>query len=283
MVALIGASLLLVDAGAVFFLHSVLRQNLELQLLNSVQNDARFFLRTGGVRGSDQLGRAVAIYGATGKRIATIGQTPAESPPLGLSQRGDALRDVVPVPGGYFLEQIGMETATRPVGILERVLALVTLAAILLAGVVAEGVARGLSGPLSALSAEAARISETGDLETHLPQDHGVQEIRSLTESLQRMLTRLSQMFGALEASEHRERALREMTLHDLRTPLATVLGTLELLASGRLGRAEAKEAAGLAQREASRLAVCERSCNRDPSRACKMGPPGNRVPGLGA
>ena len=46
------------------------------------------------------------------------------------------------------------------------------------------------------------------------------------------------------------------MTLHDLRTPLATVLGTLELLASGRLGRAEAKEAAGLAQREASRLAA---------------------------
>jgi two-component system OmpR family sensor kinase len=255
MVALVGASLLLVDTGAVFFLHSVLWQNLELQLVNSIENDARFFLRTGGVRGAGQAGKAIAIYNAGGQRVATIGATPTTVPPLGVSQHDAALRDVVTIPGGYFLEQIGLNGVTRPVGILEEVLALVTVAAMLLAAGVAEGVARSLTGPLSALSAEAARISDTGDLETHLPQDHGVQEIRSLAESLQRMLARLSQMFGALEASEHRERALREMTLHDLRTPLATVLGTLELLASGRLGRAEAKEAAGLAQLEASRLA----------------------------
>ncbi len=256
MVALVGASLLLVDIGAVYFLHSVLQQNLEGQLETSVQTEARLYLHSGAVRDRRALGESLAIYDGNGQRIATIGSTPLTAPPPGLSQAGAELRDVLIVPGGFFLDQVSTQTVSRPVGILEEVLALVTLAAVLLAALVAVGIARGLTAPLSALSAEAARISETGDLETHLPKDHGVREIRSLAEALQQMLRRLSQMFGALEASEQRERALREMTLHDLRTPLSTVLGTLELLASGRLKQNEAKEAAGLAQREASRLAL---------------------------
>ena len=256
MVALVGASLLLVDIGAVYFLHSVLQQNLEIQLETSAQADARFYLRTGAVRGRQEPGESIAIYDATGQRIAAIGSAPAKIPPPGLSQQGNSLRDVLPVPGGFFLEQVDASAVQRPVRILEEVLALVTLAAIVLAALVAEGIAHGLTAPLSALSSEAARISETGDLETHLPKDHGVREIRGLAEALQQMLGRLSQMFGALEASEQRERALREMTLHDLRTPLSTVLGTLELLASGRLKRDEAQEAAALAQREAVRLAT---------------------------
>ena len=256
MVALVGASLLLVDIGAVYFLHSVLQQNLEIQLETSAQADARFYLRTGAVRSQQEPGESIAIYDATGQRIAAIGSAPAKIPPPGLSQQGNSLRDVLPVPGGFFLEQVDASAVQRPVRILEEVLALVTLAAIVLAALVAEGIAHGLTAPLSALSSEAARISETGDLETHLPKDHGVREIRGLAEALQQMLGRLSQMFGALEASEQRERALREMTLHDLRTPLSTVLGTLELLSSGRLKSSEAQEAASLAQREATRLAT---------------------------
>lgn len=256
MAALVGASLLLVDIGAVYFLHMVLEQNLSLQLETSVQAEARFYLRTGAVQDRRSLGETLAIYNASGQRIATIGSTPPNTPPLGLSQQAGVLRDVVQVPGGFFLEQVDMGAVTRPVGILEDVLAIVTLVAVLLAALVAVAVARGLTAPLSALSAEAARISETGDLETHLPKDHGVREIRNLAEALQQMLLRLSQMFGALEASEQRERALREMTLHDLRTPLSTVLGTLELLSSGRLKQADAQEAAALAQREAARLAL---------------------------
>ncbi len=256
MVALVGASLLLVDFGAAYFLHSVLEQNLELQLVNAVQSDARFYLRTVGVRDGRAFGGSVAVYDPSGRRIASFGATPGESPPLGVSRQRGVLRDVVLIPGGLFLEQVAMDTVARPVGALEGVLAVVTLAAVLLAATVAVGIARSLAAPLSSLSAEAARISETGDLETHLPQHHGVREIRDLAMSLQRMLDRLGQMFGALEASEQRERALREMTLHDLRTPLSTVLGTLELLSSGRLKRDEAKEAAVLAQREAARLAA---------------------------
>ena len=255
MVALVGASLLLVDIGAVYFLHSVLQQNLSLQLENSAQTDIHFYLRTGAVRDRRALGETIAVYDQSGQRVATIGETPKTSPPPGVSELGQRLRSVTPIPGGYFLEQVDESTVTRPVAILEEVLALVTLAAVLLAALVAVGIARGLTAPLSELSQEAARISETGDLETHLPKDHGVLEIRDLAVALQQMLGRLGQMFGALEASEQRERALREMTLHDLRTPLSTVLGTLELLASGRLAPGAAKEAAGLAQREAARLA----------------------------
>ena len=256
MVALVGASLLLVDIGAVYFLHNVLETNLEVQLQTSAETEAHFYLRTGAVRDRRALGEDLAIYDANGERVATVGATPTAAPPPGLTRAGRELRDVLIVPGGYFLEQVSTNAVSGPVGILEEVLALVTLAAVLLAAVVAVGIARGLTSPLSELSAEAARISETGDLETHLPKDHGVREIRSLAEALQHMLKRLSQMFGALEASEQRERALREMTLHDLRTPLSTVLGTLELLASGRLRQDEAREAAGLAQREAARLAL---------------------------
>ncbi len=256
MVVLVGASLLLVDVGAVYFLHNVLLQNVEVHLQTSVQTEARFYLSTGAVRDRRDAGESVAIYDAGGQRVATVGATPLVAPPPGLSQTSKDLRDVLIVPGGYFLDQVSLQGVSRPVGVLEEVLALVTLAAVLLAALVSVAIARGLTAPLSALSAEAARISETGDLETHLPKDHGVREIRSLAEALQQMLSRLSQMFGALEGSEQRERALREMTLHDLRTPLSTVLGTLELLASGRLGSKEAKEAAALAQREASRLAL---------------------------
>lgn len=256
MVALVGASLLLADFGAVYFLRSVLVHNLQSQLMASARSTVGFYLHTGAVPDRLPLGESIAIYGPGGHRAFSVGDVPQSPPPLGVSQQSRSLRYTVPVPGGLFLEQINMTSVDRPVHILEGVLALVTLAAVLLAAIVAEGVARGLTAPLSSLSAEATRISETGDLETSLPTSHGVREIRDLAEALQQMLSRLGQMFGALEASEQRERALREMTLHDLRTPLSTVLGTLELLAGGRLKGNAAVEAAALAQREAARLAA---------------------------
>ncbi len=256
MVALVGASLLLAAFGAVYFLRSVLVHNLRSQLVASAHSTVGFYLHTGAVPARLPLGESIAIYGANGRRAFAIGSVPSAAPPLGLSQQARSLRYTVPVPGGLFLEEVNMTSVNRPVHVLEGVLALVTLAAVLLAGIVAQGVARGLTAPLSSLSAEATRISETGDLETSLPTDHSVREIRDLAEALQQMLDRLGQMFGALEASEQRERALREMTLHDLRTPLSTVLGTLELLAGGRLQGSAAVEAASLAQREAGRLAA---------------------------
>ncbi len=256
MVALVGASLLLADFGAVYFLRSVLVHNLRSQLMASTHSTVGFYLHTGAVPARLPLGESIAIYGLDGRRAFSIGAVPTKEPPLGLSQQARSLSYTVPVPGGVFLEEVNLTTVNRPVHILESVLALVTLAAVLLAAMVAEGIARGLTAPLSSLSAEAARISETGDLEPNLPTDHGVKEIRDLAEALRQMLLRLGQMFGALEASEQRERALREMTLHDLRTPLSTVLGTLELLAGGRLTGSAAVEAAALAQREAARLAA---------------------------
>jgi len=255
MVALVGASLLLADFGAVFFLRSVLVHNLRSQLVASAHATVGFYLHSGDVPARLPLGESIAIYAENGRRAFAIGPVPETPPPLGVSQQARSLRYTVMVPGGLFLEQVNLTSVTRPVRILESVLALVTLAAVLLAGIVADGVARGLTAPLSSLSREAQRISETGDLDVSLPTDHGVREIRNLAEALQQMLGRLGQMFGALEASEQRERALREMTLHDLRTPLSTVLGTLELLAGGRLKGGEAVEAAALAQREAARLA----------------------------
>ncbi len=270
MVALVGASLLLADLGAVYFLRSVLIHNLKAQLMVSTRATVGFYLHTGAVPARLPLGESIAIYTENGRRAYAVGTVPQKPPPLGVSQETRSLRYTVPVPGGYFLEQVNLASVTRPVHALEGVLALVTVAAVLLAGLMALGIARGLTAPLSALSAQAARISETGDLEISLPQDHGVLEIRDLAESLRRMLTRLGQTFSALEASEQRERALREMTLHDLRTPLSTVLGTLELLAGGRLQGDEALEAAALAQREAARLAarIRDLDANEGESRA---------------
>ena len=256
MVALVGASLLLVDLGAVFFLRGVLNDNLAGQLRSTAHSTAYLYWHTGAVPDRLPLGYSIAIYGADGRKEFNIGAAPDGVPPLGRSQGRGSLRYTEVVPGGYFMEQVSTSSADAPVRILEGVLAVVTLAAMLLAAIVAQRLARGLAAPIAALSAEAGRIGETGDLETSLPRHHGLREIHDLEEALQRMLGRLRQTFLALEASEQRERALREMTLHDLRTPLSTVLGTLELLAGGRLKPAEAKEAAALAQREAARLAT---------------------------
>ena len=269
MVALVGASLLLADFGAVYFLRSVLVHNLQRQLVASAHSTADFYLHTGAVPARLPLGESIAIYGDNGHRAFVVGSAPEKAPPLGVSQQARSLRYTVDVPGGYLFEAVNLTPVTRPVHVLEGVLALVTLAAVLLAAILADRVAHSLTAPLSSLSAEAARISETGDLETSLPKDHGVQEIRDLAVALQHMLERLGQMFGALEASEQRERALREMTLHDLRTPLSTVLGTLELLAGGRLTGSEAVEAAGLAQREAARLAARIRDLDATEGEAC--------------
>lgn len=257
MTALVGISLVLTDIGAVVFLRALLTRDLALTLTVEARSVYSEWLHTGRLPLILPAGRVAAIYGPGGQLIATSGgDAPDIPPPPGLSVTRRAIRYMIPLGfGGGILLTTGLQPINGPVERLEEVLLVVTALALLVAALLADRLARQIARPLMTLAQEAVRIRETSDLEAKMPEDLGVREIRDLGQAWNRMLRTLREIFHALEASEHRERTLREITAHDLRTPLTTILGSLELLQRGNLPPAAQMEALTLAHKEARRLA----------------------------
>jgi len=94
--------------------------------------------------------------------------------------------------------------------------------AVVLLLVAAIWIATLVARPLGRMAAFAADV-DTGDLDRRLANDRGPAEVRSLTDSLNRMLDRLQ---GAFE----REREFVADASHELRTPITVAQGELELL-----------------------------------------------------
>jgi signal transduction histidine kinase len=260
MAVLVGVSLLLAGVGSVVFLDAMLTRDLGTALHLEARTAAAEWLATGRLPERLPAGRVAAIYAPDGSLLASSGgDVPAYAPPLGLSRRGDELQYLMPLPppsGAFLLVEASLASVEAPVRRLEEALLVVIVAALAIAVGLATRVADSVAGPIARLASEVSRISETGDLEATVEEKaSGLAELEELTATFNRMLATLRDIFRALEASEQRERTLREMAAHDLRTPLATVLGSLELLARGQVEGPAAKEAAGLAYREAQRLA----------------------------
>lgn len=259
MAALVGLSLVLAGLGSVVFLHAMLTRDLGTALHLEARTAAAEWIATGRLPERLPAGRVAAIYAPDGSLLAASGgDVPAYAPPLGLSRRGGELQYLMPLPppsDAYLLVEASLASVEAPVRRLEEALLVVTLAALALAVGLASRIADSVAGPIARLASEVRRISETGDLEATVDAASGVAELEELTTTFNRMLATLRDIFRALEASEQRERALREMAAHDLRTPLATVLGSLELLSRGQVTGGEAREAASLAYRQARRLA----------------------------
>lgn len=256
MVAVVGISMLLADIGAVVFLRAMLTRDLALSVELTARQAAALYATTGQVPRRLPLDQTVAIYTASGELVESTGRAPLAPPPPGLSVTASRIRDNVPIgPGAMLVVSQGLRPVNAPVTFLEDALAVLTILALLLAALISMNLSRRLSTPLAALAEAADRIAETGDLEHDLPGGGPVRETATLGQALSRMLGTLRGTFHALEASEARARALREVTLHDLRTPLTTVLGALELLEHGQVSGERAHEAVALARREAGRLA----------------------------
>ncbi len=254
--AVVGIALLLAGIGSVVFLRAMLERNLSAQLAASTQQLASFYLRRGALPVRLPLNEQIAIYGPSGVLLGRIGSVPNTAPAPGFSTQGGQLGFSQPLPNGQtFYASTSLRPVYAPVRLLEEALIVLTLLALTLALYVAVRLSRRIAKPLADLADAAGRIGETGDLQEDLPQGGRIAEVAELSAALGRMLGTLRGTFKALEAEEARARALREGILHDLRTPLATVLGALELIEGGQLRQAAAAEAAELARREAKRMA----------------------------
>ncbi|MDA8345468.1 MAG: HAMP domain-containing sensor histidine kinase [Thermaerobacter sp.] len=255
--AVVGIALLLADIGAVVFLRGMLERNLSAQIATAAQETATFYLRRGTLPPRLPMNEQIGVYSPSGQLLARTGPVPNSAPQPGFSTQSGQLGFAQPLPNGQiFFASTSMQPVNAPVRLLEDALIVLTLLALAIALFVAWRLARRIAQPLTDLAFVASRIAETGDLEEDLPQGGRIAEIAELSDALGRMLGTLRSTFQALEAAEARSRALREGTLHDLRTPLSTVLGALELMQGGQLGQGAAAEAAQLARREAKRMAA---------------------------
>lgn len=123
-----------------------------------------------------------------------------------------------------------------------------TGAGALLASLLLVLITRRALAPVRETARLADRIVSTGDLSGRVPERASDDEIASLTRSLNRML-------GHLEASDAALRRLVADASHELRSPVTTLVGNLELLAEAPMSDADRHQALADARAEAGRLA----------------------------
>ena len=102
-----------------------------------------------------------------------------------------------------------------------RNLLLLTPALLLLAALAGHMLSRKALAPVAAISAEARRINET-NLSVRLPVSETHDELQDLSETLNRMLTRIDAAFGSV-------RAFTANASHELRTPLSLIRTRVEI------------------------------------------------------
>jgi signal transduction histidine kinase len=204
-------------------------------------------------------GDRVAVYDAAGREIASAGG------PLGPGQRqpgpasvasrvrlsGDRLVATEPViadSGASAIGTVALSRSTEPlehrVAVLWTLIAAVSAGGLLVAAMVAAGLARWASRPLTVL-ADAARQLGGGDLDTRAQVSSGPPEVRRLSVTFNAMAARL-------QAVVHGHQSMMAEVSHQVRTPLAALRLRLDLLAED----ADESSAADLtgAQEEVARL-----------------------------
>ncbi len=200
--------------------------------------------------------QSITVYAPDGRVLEAMGlRPPAHLPPVGVALIRGTMWDRQAIAGGRTLVIRSRDHIVDvAVSDLERVLAVISLIMLALGVLAAARSARSLTQPVEALAGEVRRIAETAEIGARVPEDRGPAEVRALSQDMNLMLRTLEQSMRAMEASEQRERALREMAAHDLRNPLSTVLANLELLDRGILPPERARQSLSLARAEAERL-----------------------------
>ena len=212
------------------------------------------------IRSLETRGDRVTVYNAAGRVIAgssgppvAAGQltarprTTVRSYPLG--DRLVVLVPVVPDSGSGTLGTVALSRSEAPYGhrvtVLWTLIAAVSAAGLLAGVVIAIGLARWASRPITSL-AQAAHQLGGGALDTRAQVRSGPPEVRRLAATFNTMAARL-------ESLVHGHRALMADVSHQVRTPLAALRLRLDLLAQDS-DEATAAELAG-AQEEIARLA----------------------------
>ena len=212
------------------------------------------------IRDLGRRGDWAGVYDATGHEVAGTGPALLPTAALHAALRAAAPRSypaarrlTVTVPiradGGHHI--IGTvvlsrstATLTHRIVVLWALIGVVSLAGLLAAAVIAVGLARWASRPITTL-ADAARRLGDGDLETRAVIRSGPPEVR-------RLAAAFSTMAARLQALIHGHQAMVADVSHQVRTPLAALRLRLDLLAQD-CDEATAAELAG-AQEEIGRL-----------------------------
>jgi len=100
----------------------------------------------------------------------------------------------------------------------------------LLASLAGLAIAARAMRPISALTATARQIADTGDPSRHMPDPKVEDEVGELARTLEQMLRSLDAARTEREAAMKKQREFVADASHELRTPLTSVLANLELL-----------------------------------------------------
>jgi signal transduction histidine kinase len=84
--------------------------------------------------------------------------------------------------------------------------------------------------PVSALTASARKIADTGDPSRHMPEPRADDEVGELAVTLEKMLRSLDAARAEREEAMKKQREFVADASHELRTPLTSILANLELL-----------------------------------------------------
>jgi two-component system, OmpR family, sensor kinase len=140
--------------------------------------------------------------------------------------------EAVDIPQGTLMTAISLNPTSDTLTSLRRIELLVSLAVVLLMGLLSLWVVRRGLRPLRDM-AETADAIASGDLTRRVPGVPNSTEVGRLGLALNQMLTQIEGAFAEKSASEDRLRQFVADASHELRTPLTSIRGYAELLRRG--------------------------------------------------
>jgi len=177
------------------------------------------------------------VYDVNGNLIKESEDSPYLGPPSsGLADQGGlrvataAVRADTGLTTGYVQYGRGLAHVDSTIERLWFFIAAGILGGTLFASLAGVAIAARAMRPISALTATARQVADTGDPSGHMPEPKVEDEVGELALTLEQMLRSLDAARAEREAAMRKQRAFVADASHELRTPLTSVLANLELL-----------------------------------------------------
>jgi len=165
-----------------------------------------------------------------------------------------AISFVLPSNLGSVVISVSLNSVERTLHELSWLFLLISIAVLLLIGLISRWLITLSLRPLLEVEVIAAAIAD-GDLSARLPELQPSTEVGRLTQSLNTMLGRIEESFAQKNASESKLRRFVADASHELRTPLTAIRGFAELHRQGAVtGEVKVKELVGRIEKESIRM-----------------------------